>query len=76
MREAVQKLVEKLVDDKEAVSVSEIAKDTATVLEVRVAPSDVGKIIGREGRTARALRSLLFAAGQKAKRRYLLDIAD
>ena len=47
-----------------------------TRLELRVAPDDLGKVIGRQGRTARAIRTVLNAAGQKSRRRYLLDIAD
>jgi predicted RNA-binding protein YlqC (UPF0109 family) len=51
-------------------------RDDQTVIELEVAPEDLGKIIGRQGRTARAIRTLLTAAGQKSRRRYTLDILD
>lgn len=76
MKEAVEKIVSALVDDKEAVEVSEAAGERATVIKLRVAPSDMGRIIGREGRTVKAIRSLLFVAGQKHGKRFALDIVE
>lgn len=76
MKEAIEKIISALVDAKDAVEVSEEANDRATVIKVRVAESDMGKIIGREGRTIKALRSLLFYAGQKHGRRFVLDIVE
>ena len=77
VREAVELILKRLVRDHEAVDVREVERDrSTTVIEVRVAQSDVGKIIGRQGRTVKALRSLLHAAGQKQKRRYVLDIVE
>jgi hypothetical protein len=77
MREAVELIVRKLVREAEAVDVREIERDRqTTVIEVRVAQPDVGKLIGRQGRTVKALRSLLHAAGQKQNRRYVLDIVE
>lgn len=77
MREAVELILKKLVRDQEAVDVREVERDRATtVIEVRVAQGDVGKVIGRQGRTVKALRSLLHAAGQKHNRRYVLDIVE
>ncbi len=76
MKEAVEKIVSALVDDKEAVEVSEEAGERATVIKLRVAASDMGRIIGREGRTVKAIRSLLFAAGQKHGKRFVLDIVE
>jgi uncharacterized protein len=77
VREAVELILKKLVHDHEAVDVREVERDrSTTVIEVRVAQGDVGKIIGRQGRTVKALRSLLHAAGQKRKRRYVLDIVE
>ena len=77
MKEAVELILKKLVRDHEAVDVREVERDrSTTVIEVRVAQSDVGKVIGRQGRTVKALRSLLHAAGQKQKRRYVLDIVE
>ena len=76
MKEAVEKIVSALVDDKEAVEVSEESNERATVIKLRVAPTDMGRIIGREGRTVKAIRSLLFAAGQKHGKRFVLDIVE
>ncbi len=76
MKEAVEKIVNALVDDKEAVEITEEAGDRATVIKMRVATSDMGRIIGREGRTVKAIRSLLFAAGQKHGKRFVLDIVE
>jgi len=77
MRDAVELIVRKLVREPESVDVREIERDrSTTVIEVRVAEGDVGKIIGRQGRTVKALRSLLHAAGQKHNRRYLLEIVE
>lgn len=76
MKEAVEKIVSQLVDDKEAVEISEEANERAVVIKLRVAPSDMGRIIGREGRTIKAVRSLLFAAGQKHGKRFVLDIVE
>ena len=76
MKEAVEKIVNALVDDKEAVEITEEARDRATVIKLRVATGDMGRIIGREGRTIKAIRSLLFAAGQKHGKRFVLDIIE
>lgn len=77
VREAVELILKKLVREPEAVDVREVERErSTTVVEVRVAQGDVGKIIGRQGRTVKALRSLLYAAGQKQNRRYVLDIVE
>lgn len=77
MREAVELIVKSLVREPEAVDVREIERDRGkAIIEVRVAQDDVGKIIGRQGRTIKALRSLLHAAGVKHDRRYLLEIIE
>ena len=76
MKELVQFLAKSLVDDPDAVRVHTAERDQSTVLELEVAPGDLGKVIGRQGRTARALRAVLVAAGQKSRRRYTLDILD
>ncbi len=77
MRETVEMIIKKLVDDAEAVDVREVEKSSSSVLiEVRVAEGDMGKLIGRQGKTVRALRSLLHAASLKQKRRYLLEIVE
>jgi predicted RNA-binding protein YlqC (UPF0109 family) len=77
MREAVELIVKHLVREADEVDVREVERDrSTTVIEIRVAEGDVGKVIGRQGRTIKALRSLLHAAGQKHSRRYLLEIVE
>jgi len=76
MRETVEMIVKSLVDDADAVEVREVERRDALLIEVRVAEGDMGKIIGRQGRTVRALRSLLHAAGMKQNRRYILEIVE
>ncbi len=76
MRETVEMIVKALADDAEAVEVREVERRDALVIEVRVAESDMGKLIGRQGRTVRAIRSLLHAASVKQNRRYILDIIE
>lgn len=76
MKDLVEFLAKSLVDDPAAVRTHVLDRDDATVIELEVAPADLGKVIGRQGRTARALRTLLAAAGQKSRRRYILDILD
>ena len=77
MRDAVELIVKHLVREAESVDVREVERDRSTsVIEIRVAQGDVGKIIGRQGRTVKALRSLLYAAGQKKGRRYVLEIVE
>ena len=76
MRELIEFLAQSLVDNPDEVRVRSHERDQQTVLELEVAPADLGKVIGRQGRTARAIRTVLNAAGQKSRRRYSLDILD
>lgn len=76
MRDLVEFVATSLVDDPDAVNIRMRERDAATVLELEVAQADLGKIIGRQGRTARAIRTVLAAAGAKTRRRYILDILD
>jgi predicted RNA-binding protein YlqC (UPF0109 family) len=77
MKDAVELIVKHLVREAESVDVREVERDRSTsVIEIRVAQPDVGKVIGRQGRTVKALRSLLHAAGQKQGRRYVLEIVE
>lgn len=77
MRDAIEMIVKSLVDDSDNVDVREVEqRNGSTLIEVRVAPTDVGKIIGKQGRTIRALRSLARIAGTKNNRRYLLEIVE
>jgi len=75
MKEAVEKIVKALVGNADAVEVEETGGKTGR-LAVRVAPDDYGRVIGREGRTIKAIRSLLFIAGQKHGKRYQLDLLE
>jgi predicted RNA-binding protein YlqC (UPF0109 family) len=77
MRDAIEMIVKALVDDRETVDVREVDQHNGTILiEVRVGPNDVGKIIGKQGKTIRALRSLARIAGAKKNQRYQLEIVE
>ena len=76
VKELVEEIAKALVDSPEDVSVREVNGEHVTVLELRVAQTDVGKIIGKQGRTARSLRTLLGAAGMKLNRRFTLEILE
>lgn len=76
MRDTIEMVVKALVDDSDAVDVREIDRNGTTRIEVRVAQPDMGKVIGKQGRTVRAMRSLVYAAGLKQNRRYVLDVVE
>ncbi len=76
MRDLISFLAKSLVDHPDEVYTSTYDRSDSTVIELEVATEDLGKVIGRQGRTARAMRTLLSAAGQKSRRRYSLDIID
>lgn len=76
MKEAVEKIVKSLVGEPDAVEVVENTDGKTVRIEVRVADNDMGRVIGREGRTVKALRSILFVAGQKHGRRFHLDLVE
>jgi predicted RNA-binding protein YlqC (UPF0109 family) len=76
LRELVEEIAKALVDTPEQVTVREVQGEQVTVLELRVAPSDLGKVIGKQGRTARSIRTLLGAAGMKLNRRFTLEILE
>lgn len=76
VKELVENIAKALVDKPEEVEVREVRGEQTVVLELRVAPSDVGKVIGKQGRTARSIRTVLGAAGTKLKRRFELEILD
>jgi predicted RNA-binding protein YlqC (UPF0109 family) len=76
MKELVEDIAKALVDTPEEVSVRQLEGEQVTVLELRVAPSDLGKVIGKQGRTARSIRTLLGAAGMKLNRRFTLEILE
>lgn len=76
MKDLVTFIATSLVDDPAAVQVAETEGDGVVVLELRVAKDDLGKVIGKQGRTARAIRSLLSAAAGKDNRKARLEIAE
>lgn len=76
MRALVEQIAQALVDAPDHVQVTAVENGEATVLELRVDPADVGKVIGKQGRTAKSIRTILGAASMKLKRRYTLDIIE
>lgn len=76
MAELLTYLAQRLVDDPEAVRVEEEERDETLVLRLHVAKEDIGKVIGRQGRIARALRAIVRAGGARERRRLILEIAD
>ncbi len=76
IKQLVEDIAKALVDTPEQVSVREVQGEQVTVLELRVAPTDLGKVIGKQGRTARSVRTLLGAAGMKLHRRFTLEILE
>jgi len=76
MKQLILEIVQALVDSPESVSVELIDDHDSTILQVRVAPQDIGKVIGKQGRTARSLRTILGAASMKLHHRFSLDILE
>ncbi len=76
MKELVEAIAKALVDKPDEVHVRAVEGEQVTVLELRVDPSDLGKVIGRQGRTAKSIRTLLGAAGMKLRKRYTLEILE
>jgi predicted RNA-binding protein YlqC (UPF0109 family) len=76
MQQLIEQIVKALVDNPEQVSIRPIEGERVTVFELRVAQSDLGKVIGKEGRTAASIRNILSAAGMKLKKRFTLEILE
>jgi predicted RNA-binding protein YlqC (UPF0109 family) len=76
LAELLTELARRLVDDPDAVKVEEIERDGARVLQLHVAKEDVGKVIGRQGRIARALRTIVRAGAARQHQRVLVEIVD
>jgi hypothetical protein len=74
MKDLINYIAQALVDHPEQVSVNEVEGDQTSVLELRVAKEDIGKVIGKQGRTARAMRTIINAASAKIKKRVVLEI--
>ena len=76
VEELVREIAQALVDEPAAVEVESVEREESTVLQLRVAPTDVGKVIGKQGRTARSMRTILGAVSMKLHHRYTLDIME
>ena len=76
MQELIVIIAKALVDSPDDVVVNVVEGEQTTVLELRVAPSDLGKVIGKQGRTPRAVRTILGAAGMKLRKRFVLEILE
>ena len=76
MKELIEEIARALVDAPDSVAVRELKGEQATVYELKVAPEDIGKVIGEQGRTARSIRTLLLAVGTKLNRRFSLEIVE
>jgi len=76
MKELLELIAKALVDQPDDVEVMEIEGEQTTVLELRVAREDLGKVIGKQGRTARSIRTILAAAGMKLRKRVVLEILE
>ncbi len=76
MKELVEAIAKALVDNPDEVKVRAVEGEQVTVLELRVHPTDLGKVIGRQGRTAKSMRTILGAVGMKLKKRLTLEILE
>ena len=76
MKELIEYIAKSLVDNPEEVSVTELEGEQTSVIELKVAKEDLGKVIGKQGRTARAMRTILGAASAKMKKRSFLEILE
>ena len=76
MKQLIEDIAKALVDIPEEVVINVIEGEQTTLLELKVAPSDLGKVIGKQGRTARSIRTILGAAGMKLNRRFTLEILE
>ena len=76
MKELVEVIAKALVDNPDEVQVRAVEGEQVTVLELRVHPTDLGKVIGRQGRTAKSMRTILGAVGMKMKKRLTLEILE
>jgi predicted RNA-binding protein YlqC (UPF0109 family) len=76
MKELIEQIAKALVDSPDEVSVKAVEGQQVTIFELRVAQGDLGKVIGKQGRTARSIRTILGAAGMKLKKRFTLEILE
>ena len=76
MKELVELIAKSLVDNPDEVRVTQITGENSSIFELKVAPGDMGKVIGKQGRIAHAIRAILGAAGMKLKMRFSLDLIE
>lgn len=76
MKELLELIAKSLVDKPDEIEITEIENEQASVLELKVAQEDLGKVIGKQGRTARSIRTILAAAGTKLRKRIVLEILE
>lgn len=76
MKELLTYIVQNLVNDPDAITITETAQDDSVVYELRVAPEDMGRVIGRHGRIAKEIRTLMKAAGNRENKKVLVEIVD
>jgi len=76
MKEILESMLKPLVDNTEAISINQVEKDKLTIFEVRVAPEDMGKVIGKEGKIAKAIRTILRAVGTKEHKKVTVEFMD
>ncbi len=76
MKKLVESIAKSLVDNPDKVQVSQLEGEQSSIIELKVAPEDVGKIIGKQGRNVQAIRIILGAAGMKLKKRYILELIE
>jgi len=76
VKELVELIAKALVDNPDQVQVSELDGEQSSIIELKVAPEDVGKVIGKQGRNAQAIRTILGAAGMKMKKRLTMEIIE
>ena len=76
MKELVELIAKALVDNSDKVQVSQIDGEQSSIFELKVAPEDIGKIIGKQGRNVQAIRFILGAAGMKLKKRFILELIE
>jgi len=76
VKELIELIAKSLVDNPDKVQVSQLAGEQSSIIELKVAPEDIGKVIGKQGRNVQAIRVILGAAGMKLKKRFILELIE